>query len=171
MSRGIDSVTHRAVASEAGLPLASTTYYFANADELLAEGARLVARDWLHWAEREVEAVPKRRRAARLTAQMCVKLALGEAAEPESLLWRCEMYVEALRHSALRRVIVESNTDLEKLLTATLSRCGFRAGRADARVVLMAIDGAVLHAIAARANPAGTALAVVVRLVSALPRA
>ncbi|WP_026453364.1 TetR/AcrR family transcriptional regulator [Saccharomonospora iraqiensis] len=34
--RGIDALTHRAVAAEAGVPLGSTTYHFATLDDLVA---------------------------------------------------------------------------------------------------------------------------------------
>lgn len=37
---GIDAVTHRRVAQEAGVPLGSTTYYFASRDVLLLEAFR-----------------------------------------------------------------------------------------------------------------------------------
>jgi DNA-binding transcriptional regulator YbjK len=40
-ARGADAVTHRAVAAEAGVPLASTTYYFASKDELVREAFAL----------------------------------------------------------------------------------------------------------------------------------
>ncbi|MGC7327693.1 TetR family transcriptional regulator, partial [Mycobacteroides abscessus subsp. abscessus] len=33
---GIDAVRHRAVAQRAGLPLASTTYYFSSLEDLIA---------------------------------------------------------------------------------------------------------------------------------------
>src|SRR5262249_59005138 len=35
---GAGAVTHRAVAREAGVPLAATTYYFSSRHDLLAEG-------------------------------------------------------------------------------------------------------------------------------------
>lgn len=38
---GVDAVTHRRVAAEAGVPLGSTTYYFRSRDELLLEAFRL----------------------------------------------------------------------------------------------------------------------------------
>jgi TetR/AcrR family transcriptional regulator, regulator of biofilm formation and stress response len=38
---GVDAVSHRAVAEEAGVPLASTTYYFESLDELLEGALRL----------------------------------------------------------------------------------------------------------------------------------
>ena len=40
--RGADAVTHRAVAAEAGVALASTTYYFASKDALVREAFELV---------------------------------------------------------------------------------------------------------------------------------
>ena len=39
---GVDAVTHRAVAIEAGVPLAATTYYFASKAELVQEALELV---------------------------------------------------------------------------------------------------------------------------------
>ena len=39
--RGADAVTHRAVAAEAGVALASTTYYFASKDALVREAFEL----------------------------------------------------------------------------------------------------------------------------------
>ena len=40
---GPDAVTHRRVAETAGLPLASTTYWFASKDELLTAAVELAA--------------------------------------------------------------------------------------------------------------------------------
>lgn len=170
MREGIDAVTHRSVASEAALPLAATTYYFANVDELVAEAARVVSREWLDRVTADVRSMPRRRRNPRTTAEVCVRLALGDAADTPSLLWRCESYIEAHRHSALRGVIAESNAALESLLTQALARCGFESEPEDARLMLAAIDGAVLHAIAKRTDPRGLGTMVVVRLVASLSR-
>ncbi|MCG3170276.1 MAG: hypothetical protein CALGDGBN_01815 [Pseudomonadales bacterium] len=57
---GLRAVTHRAVAAEAAVPLASTTYHFRDLEDLIVES-------FLHWSEgqrRAVEAL--RARAARL---------------------------------------------------------------------------------------------------------
>lgn len=60
--RGIDALTHRAVAAEAGVPLGSTTYHFATLDDLLVvaldeAAARSVSqlRDWERGLPREVD--------------------------------------------------------------------------------------------------------------------
>ena len=46
-SGGFDAVRHRAVAEKAGLPLASTTYYFASLDELVTVAVERHGRDGL----------------------------------------------------------------------------------------------------------------------------
>jgi DNA-binding transcriptional regulator YbjK len=40
---GFEAVTHRAVAERAGLPLASTTYYFSSLEELISRYERYIA--------------------------------------------------------------------------------------------------------------------------------
>ena len=40
---GVDGVTHRAVARDAGVSLSSTTYHFASRDEIVSEALRHVA--------------------------------------------------------------------------------------------------------------------------------
>src|SRR5436190_20241567 len=39
-ARGIEGLTHRAVAAEAGVPLGATTYHFAAKDDLIAAALR-----------------------------------------------------------------------------------------------------------------------------------
>lgn len=61
---GVDGVTHRRVAAEAGVPVGSTTYYFASLDELImAALARTVDdyRDYLQtWSgDRETPTAPR----------------------------------------------------------------------------------------------------------------
>ena len=46
-SGGFDAVRHRAVAEKAGLPLASTTYYFGSLDELVTVAVERHGRDGL----------------------------------------------------------------------------------------------------------------------------
>ena len=55
-AHGLDAVTHRAVAAEAGVPPASTSYYFRSKDELIDEALRTLA-------TREIERLRERREA------------------------------------------------------------------------------------------------------------
>ena len=43
--RGVERVTHRAVAAAAEVPLGSTTYHFATLDDLLADALKVAAAD------------------------------------------------------------------------------------------------------------------------------
>lgn len=61
LEQGPAALSHRAVAARAGASLSATTYYFADLDELLAAGGRLLA---LRWAEHARAAVAAARGAA-----------------------------------------------------------------------------------------------------------
>jgi DNA-binding transcriptional regulator YbjK len=54
-TQGVKAVSHRSVATEAGVPLGSTTYYFASKDEILTETLRLAARREVEQLQRQVE--------------------------------------------------------------------------------------------------------------------
>src|ERR1700749_535010 len=56
---GFDAVRHRAVARRAGLPLASTTYYFSSLEDLLVQAVEFIGAQ---------EAAPPRSRPAGLVA-------------------------------------------------------------------------------------------------------
>ena len=62
---GFDAVRHRAVARRAGLPLASTTYYFSSLDDLIAKAVEHVGRarpqQLREPGGRAVAAAPRRR--------------------------------------------------------------------------------------------------------------
>ncbi len=47
---GLRAVSHRAVAAEAGVPLAATTYYFSDLEDLITEA-------FLHWSESQLRVV------------------------------------------------------------------------------------------------------------------
>ena len=52
------AVRHRAVAEKAGLPLASTTYYFASLDDLVTAAAERTCRDELDEVRTDLDALP-----------------------------------------------------------------------------------------------------------------
>src|SRR5690349_22935278 len=55
---GFDAVRHRAVAERAGLPLASTTYYFDSLDELVTAAVELHGRAELAGGREKLAALP-----------------------------------------------------------------------------------------------------------------
>ncbi len=47
VEEGFSALTHRAVANRAGVPLASTTYYFSSVDDLAEQALRHATQTWL----------------------------------------------------------------------------------------------------------------------------
>ena len=147
---GAKSVTHRAVAERAGLPLASTTYYFASVQQLIEEALKL------HVAERVEElrtlamdvAVPGA--SAQDLAERLAERLVERA--PGVLVAQYQMYLEAARNPALRPAVADALAAFERLTALILGALGARdpEGAADAFVALL--DGFALHR-AARPRP------------------
>jgi DNA-binding transcriptional regulator YbjK len=57
-SGGFEAVRHRAVAERAGLPLASTTYYFSSLEELVTAAVERTGRDELAEVREHLDALP-----------------------------------------------------------------------------------------------------------------
>lgn len=97
--RGVDGVTHRAVAAEAGVPLGSTTYHFATLDDLLAEALRTaVEQNTARLQQWERSLAPDVDFAAALA-----DLVMGEVTvDREQSTVEYELYVAALHHPLLR---------------------------------------------------------------------
>ncbi|MFB9840054.1 TetR/AcrR family transcriptional regulator [Actinoallomurus acaciae] len=97
--RGVEGVTHRAVAAAAGVPLGSTTYHFATLDDLLAVALRTAAdhnvarlRAW----ERDLPA------GADLAAALTDLVVRGLTEERSQTVVEYELYVAALHRPPLR---------------------------------------------------------------------
>lgn len=127
---GVGGVTHRAVASEAGVPLAAATYYFATLDELYVSALR--------HATDEVEA-------------LFVGLQLGDLRHAAELLHECvhgrrawtiaqyELMLLATRRDTMRDDAERWYRALESAIDPT----GLDPERT--RVIALAIDGLLLR--------------------------
>jgi DNA-binding transcriptional regulator YbjK len=169
---GFDAVRHRAVARRAGLPLASTTYYFSSLDDLIAKAVE-------HAGEREAEhlrasvaALSRRRRGAESTADVLVDLLVGEAnglRMTEQLVSRYERYIACARQPGLRdieRRILQQRTEA---VIEVVDRSG-RSVRAELVTALVnAVDGAVVAALVGEGDgPRATARATLVDVIDVL---
>ncbi|GAA2996193.1 TetR/AcrR family transcriptional regulator [Actinokineospora diospyrosa] len=140
---GLAALTHRAAAARARVPLGSTTYYFADLDELLEAAVRAVA-------ERNVGRL--RRWADSLTpgadlpvelAEFLVTLATRHRATSVSAY---ELYSAALRRPGLRA----ASTSWDAMLTEV-----FRAhmDRPTATAMTAMFDGLLFQALVSPARP------------------
>ncbi|GAS92286.1 TetR/AcrR family transcriptional regulator [Mycolicibacterium brisbanense] len=147
---GFDAVRHRAVARRAGLPLASTTYYFSSLDDLIAKAVEDIGIREAEQLKAGVAALSRRRRGAESTADVLVDLLVGDSPETrvtEQLISRYERYIACARQPGLRdiqRRIRQQRTDA---VVEAVERSG-RAVRSELLTALVcAVDGAVVASL------------------------
>ncbi|MFC0115467.1 TetR/AcrR family transcriptional regulator [Kibdelosporangium aridum] len=146
---GFDAIRHRAVAERAGLPLASTTYYFDSLDELITaavmhRGEVEFARGWA-----QLERTPPNAGFDALVELVLDQL-LGdepESGDAEAVLLRYERLVATGRRPYLKPVMGSDAVKLRELLSAIFTKCGMPVDTARIEQVIALVDGAVLNAI------------------------
>ena len=138
---GVGALTHRAVAEEAGVPLASTTCYFDSLDELLEGALQLFV---------DEEATRLTTLAERLEGQELppVEIARLFQAELEPDAAQFELYVEAARRPSLREVARSSIEMYARVAATALSAAGLDEPAIDPRAFVALFDGYGLHRIA-----------------------
>lgn len=145
-ARGVGGVTHRAVAEEAGVPTATTTYYFASIDELLEDALRL-------FVEQEVErlgALAERLREAHpAPAAIAAMVVEGLAAvDPDGNIAQFELYLEASRRPRLHAAAAACLDAYASTAEAALRAAGAERPEEGARAFVALIDGFALGRIA-----------------------
>lgn len=142
---GCEAVTHRSVAAEAGVPLGSTTYWFASRDALLREALR-------RYVERVEEALAglarahlRPTRAALL--DFLVALARLEREDPAALVIEYELLVRAVRDPMLARTFLEYDRRLAARLAEHLERLAAPEPLAAARSLVALVRGYELEAL------------------------
>lgn len=155
---GVRSVTHRAVAERAGVPLASTTYYFRSVHELVEEALKL------HVAERVAELEGMAALALGIGGASATDIAgrLAEvlvAAPTPILVAQYQMYLEAGRNPALQPAVAEALSAFEGLAAGVLAALGARDPQTAAEAFVALLDGFALHRLARPRDPATEAAA------------
>ncbi len=145
-TEGPDAVSHRRVATAAGVPLAATTYYFRSLDDLLVAAVERAADDELDAVAGLVDALPHRRRSARWAAELVLGVVLGPRRRSDAAL---HAYYERLlstgRHPALQPVLQQARRRVDALLADALDRCGH--GAADVAHLVAVLDGTAISAL------------------------
>ena len=149
---GVKSVTHRAVAERAGMPLASTTYYFRSVNEIIEEALKL------HVAERVAELAGLADVALSITGasatQFAERFAEVLVANPTpTLVAHYQMYLEAGRNPALRPAVADALAAFEDLAARLLAAAGARDPQGAAEAFLALLDGFALHRLARPRDP------------------
>jgi DNA-binding transcriptional regulator YbjK len=146
---GPDAVTHRRVAEVAGLPLASTTYWFDSKEHLLTAALELAA-------ERDTARLLQYGAAMEhsdVDPLDAVVGAIGECddgAQPNrgSLIATFALLLEAARRPALREIAQRWTEAYLLTLSRLLERAGSASPRDDAELLIGANDGLLLEQLA-----------------------
>jgi len=136
---GVDAVTHRRVAAAAGVPLGSTTYYFASRDELLREAFRHYAASVFVWIA-ELEAELPHSTAKHLVAFL-VEFARREFADPARVRVEYELILRAARDPALAREFQVFERALASRLAEALELLGAAHPFDAARTLIALVRG------------------------------
>ncbi|MCB0948086.1 MAG: TetR family transcriptional regulator [Mycobacterium sp.] len=168
---GFDAVRHRAVARRAGLPLASTTYYFSSLEDLIAKAVEHVGTRESEELRERLSALSRRRRGAESTADVLVDLLVGDSPEQvtERLISRYERYIACARQPGLRDIQRRILAQRTAAVGEVIGRSG-RSVRAELLTALVcAVDGAVVAALVGVGDgPRATARATLIDVIDVL---
>ena len=140
---GADSATHRAVAQEAGVALASTTYHFASKRELVREALELAI-------ERSIAAVERASRppgpadAAELADRLVALVRALNDDDQAPLAAQYELVLEAARRDDLRPLAERWNRAYMAGIEAMTGRAGLPEPAQAAEILSNLIEGALL---------------------------
>jgi DNA-binding transcriptional regulator YbjK len=147
---GVEAVTHRRVAEAAGLPLASTTYWFESREHLLTAALTRAA-------ERDIERLRAFLGEAPEQATDPLGLVIEAILDPSDesgqtsrgwLLATYALVLEAARRPALRDVTTRWTDAYLEALAPLLAAAGSRDPHSDAGLLLAAADGLLLDQLA-----------------------
>ena len=159
---GVDAVTHRRVADVAGLPLASTTYWFESKEHLLTAALERAA-------ERDIERLQAFIREDPTGAGDPLERAVGAILDPiedaakappsgaadnptyssrSLLLATYALMLEAARRPALREVTKRWTDAYWEALSPLFAAAGSRDPRSHAELILAAADGLLVTQLA-----------------------
>jgi TetR/AcrR family transcriptional regulator, regulator of biofilm formation and stress response len=146
-TRGLPALTHRAVAREARVPLAATTYYFASKDEIVREALEELARVEV---ERLAE-LARRIREIESTGELgnLVEAALFPDPREAEQRWlaQFEIYLEAARNPALRPAIEHWRAAFVEVAESALRVAGAPDPERRAQLAVAGMNGLLMDRV------------------------
>jgi TetR/AcrR family transcriptional regulator, regulator of biofilm formation and stress response len=140
---GIGSLTHRAVAREAGVSLALTTYHFATKENLLAEALNLAAAETLEGL-REVAAHGTGPLTPAAVADLLCDMTMERLGDERLAVFAVvELSLAAARRPQLHGAAAAWNEHYHTVVEGLLERAGVPSARQAARLVVATLEGLV----------------------------
>jgi DNA-binding transcriptional regulator YbjK len=165
---GPDNLTHRAVAAEAGLPLAATTYWFSNKEDMVRAALE-------HAAERDIAYWERLRDASRDWTLATLPAHLTTVIEDSCTTRRacavvdCALWLEAVRRPELRDVAQRWLDAYAEIMKAILVNVDAPTpDDADADLLGSVIDGLIGHQLVAPGFDRALVTSRLQRLIAAL---
>lgn len=169
---GFEAVRHRAVARRAGLPLASTTYYFSSLDDLIASAVAHIGMLEVAQLRAQVAALSRRRRSPDTTADLLVDLLVGSESETrltEQLISRYERHIACARLPGLREIQRRSLRQRVDAVAEVIEKSGRSVRPQLVSALICTVDGAVVSALVDdRQDPRTVARATVIDVIDAV---
>jgi len=141
---GIGSLTHRAVAREAGVSLALTTYHFATKENLIAEALNVAAAETLaglREAASDVEGGPLTPASVADRLSDMTMERLGD--ERLAVFAVVELSLAAARRPDLHEAAAAWNEEYHRTVAELLGRAGIPSAGQAARLVVATLEGLV----------------------------
>ncbi|MFJ6670720.1 TetR/AcrR family transcriptional regulator [Actinosynnema sp. NPDC091369] len=146
---GFDAIRHRAVAERAGLPLASTTYYFDSLDELVTAALEFHGNAELAYGKARLDELDPAECGGDAFVELVLDLLLGPSGDrdAEAVLLRYERLVATGRRPYLRPLMRRMSGELHSLLFDIFTRAGQPVSRERVEELIALVDGAVVNAL------------------------
>ncbi|MBY8848082.1 MULTISPECIES: TetR/AcrR family transcriptional regulator [Saccharothrix] len=146
---GFDAIRHRAVAERAGLPLASTTYYFDSLEDLVTAALEHHGNAELAYGKARLDELDPGGCNGDALIDLVLDLLLGPVGEgdAEAVLLRYERLVATGRRPYLRPLMRRMSVQLHDLLFDIFTRTGQPVTRERVEELIALVDGAVVNAL------------------------
>ena len=142
---GLAAVTHRAVAREADVPLAATTYYFASKDELVVDALEILVKDEIARVGDRAAALGDELASPSRSAAVVAEVLFPDAEAAGGLLAKFEVYLEAARRPGLRATAAHWQQAFIELAESALTLAGASDPKRLAPLLVAGVDGMLVH--------------------------
>jgi len=138
---GASILTHRAVAQEAGVPIAATTYYFKSKEHLIAEAFQLHAENEARRVAEATKAIDAELTKDQLADQLAEFLSYGLYHARTTLIAEFELLLQAARQPELERYSRIFYDTIAAQVERTLAGIGSSSPDNDMRIIMATLAG------------------------------
>lgn len=138
---GASIITHRAVAQEAGVPIAATTYYFNSKEHLIAEAFRLHAEKEARRVAEATKAIDTELTKHQLADRLAEFLSYGLHHARMTLIAEFELLLQAARHPELESYSRIFYDTIAAQVERTLAYIGSPSPECDTRIIMATLAG------------------------------